>query len=97
MTEASQANVSGIEADLRFHRGILAACHNPLLLQMGNLIGVGLLISHRFSRESFTIFLPRHRDVLDAIEKRDSSRAQEAMRHLLTETRAYLKDHIRDN
>ncbi len=97
MTEASQANVSGIEADLRFHRGILAACHNPLLLQMGNLIGVGLLISHRFSRKSFTIFLPMHRDVLIAIEKRDRSRAQDAMRRLLTETRAYLKGHIRDN
>ena len=53
MTEASQSDVSGVEADLRFHRGILAACHNPLLLQMGNLISVGLLISHRFSREFF--------------------------------------------
>jgi len=97
MTEASQANVSGIEADLRFHRGILAACHNPLLLQLGNLIGVGLLISHRFSRESFTVFLPMHQKVMVAMEKRDRLQAEEAMRHLLTETRAYLKDHIRDS
>ena len=96
MTEASQADVSGIEADLRFHRGILAACHNPLLLQMGNLISVGLLISHRFSRESFIIFLPKHRDVLLAIEERHPQRAHDAMRRLLTDTRAYLKDHIRD-
>lgn len=47
MVEASQANLPGIAADLRF-RGILAAGRNPPLLQMGNLIGVGLLISHRF-------------------------------------------------
>ena len=33
-----------VHIDLRFHRGILAAGRNPLLLQMGNLIGVGLLI-----------------------------------------------------
>ena len=46
------ANVSGVEADLRFHRGILAACGNALLLQMGNPIGVGLTISHRFSNEA---------------------------------------------
>lgn len=97
MTAASQADVSGIEADLRFHRGILAASRNPLLLQMGNLIGVGLLISHRFSRESFVIFLPKHRAVMEAIAARDPERARAAMRHLLTETRTYLKDHIRDD
>jgi GntR family galactonate operon transcriptional repressor len=96
MTKASQADESGIEADLRFHRGILAACHNPLLLQMGNLISAGLLISHRFSRESFVIFLPKHRDVMLAIEDHDPEKGHDCMRRLLTETRAFLKDHIRD-
>jgi GntR family transcriptional regulator, galactonate operon transcriptional repressor len=95
MTEASQANISGIEADLRFHRGILAAGGNALLLQMGNLIGVGLTISHRFSRESFLIFLPKHRAVLDAIKQGDPVAARAAMQRLLSETRDYMKDHIR--
>jgi GntR family galactonate operon transcriptional repressor len=95
MVEASQANVPGIEADLRFHRGILAAGGNPLLLQMGNLISVGLYISHRFSRESFVLFLPMHRRVLDAIKARQPAEARAAMQRLLTETRDYMKDHIR--
>lgn len=94
MAAASQANTPGIEADLHFHHGILAAGRNPLLLQMGNLIGVGLFISHRFSRESFAIFLPKHKKVLDAIKTRDAGGARNAMERLLTETREYMKDHI---
>lgn len=97
MSEASQADTSGVEADLRFHRGILAASHNPLLLQMGNLIGVGLSISHRFSRESFVIFLPQHKAVADAIRRGEAETARQTMRRLLSETRGYLKDHIRDD
>jgi GntR family galactonate operon transcriptional repressor len=96
MTQASQASAPGIEADLRFHRGILAAGRNPLLLQMGNLISVGLLISHRFSRESFVIFLPMHKKVMDAIKDGDAAGARRAMQRLLTDTRDYMKDHIRD-
>jgi len=97
MSEANQANNSGVEADLRFHRGILAASHNQLLLQMGHLIGAGLLISHRFSRESFEIFLPQHRQVMRAIEAHKPESARRTMERLLADTRAYLKDHIRND
>lgn len=97
MLEASEASAPGVEADLRFHRGILAAAHNPLLLQMGNLISVGLYLSHRFSRDSFVIFLPKHRRVLDAIKARKPEEARAAMQRLLTETRDYMKDHITDD
>lgn len=97
MVEASQASIPGIEADLRFHRAILAAGGNPLLLQMGNLIGVGLLISHRFSREAFVIFLPGHRAVMDAIKAGNAEAARAAMRRLLSETADYMKDHIRND
>jgi GntR family transcriptional regulator, galactonate operon transcriptional repressor len=97
MVEASQANTPGIEADLRFHRGILAAGRNPLLLQMGNLIGVGLLISHRFSRESFAMFLPLHRDVMEAIKAVDPDGARASMQRLLNETRDYMKDYIHNH
>ena len=94
MVEASQASVPGIEADLRFHRAILAAGGNALLLQMGNLISVGLSISHRFSRESFAIFLPQHEAVMAAIVARDAGAARQTMQKLLLETRDYMKDHI---
>ena len=97
MVEASQANTPGIEADLRFHRGILAAGRNPLLLQMGNLIGVGLLISHRFSRKSFAIFLPLHRAVMEAIKAGEADAARTAMQRLLVDTRDYMKDHIHND
>ena len=79
MVQASDANVPGIEADLRFHRAILAAGRNALLLQMGTLIGVGLSMSHRFSREAFVIFLPMHRQVMDAISDGDAAGARAAM------------------
>jgi GntR family galactonate operon transcriptional repressor len=97
MAEASRSDVPGIEADLRFHRSILAAGGNPLLLQMGNLIGVGLLISHRFSRESFVIFLPMHKNVMDAIKEGDAAGARSAMQRLLTEVNDYMKGHIHDD
>lgn len=97
MVEASRADEPGVpavEADLRFHRNILAASSNPLLLQMGNLIGVGLLISHRFSRDSFIIFLPMHRKVMEEIRKGDPEGAKTAMRRLLTDMRDHMKDHV---
>jgi GntR family transcriptional regulator, galactonate operon transcriptional repressor len=97
MVEASQADAPGVEADLRFHRGILAAGRNPLLLQMGNLISVGLLISHRFSSESFAIFLPLHRKVMEAIKAGEAHEARAAMHRLLADTRDYMKDHIHND
>jgi DNA-binding FadR family transcriptional regulator len=96
MTDAREANEPGIDADLRFHRGILAASRNPLLLQMGNLISVGLYISHRFSKESFALFLPMHGEVMEAISARRPADARAAMQRLLSQTRDYMKDHIRE-
>jgi GntR family transcriptional regulator, galactonate operon transcriptional repressor len=80
-----------IEADLRFHQAILAAGHNDLLLQMGNLIGVGLLISYRISSDTFAVFLPHHEAVLDAIAARRPDQGRRAMERLLAETRAFLE------
>ncbi|MBK1868950.1 FadR/GntR family transcriptional regulator [Aestuariivirga sp. YIM B02566] len=90
MSEAARTGTSGVAADLAFHRAILAAAHNALLLQMGNLIAVGLDIAHRLSSESFAVFLPMHQRVLDAIIARDSDAAGNAMRHLLSETREFM-------
>jgi DNA-binding FadR family transcriptional regulator len=94
MEAASLNMISGVEADLLFHRSILAASHNALLLQMGNLIAVGLYIAHRISTESFTVFLPRHNAVLEAIRKRDDVSAKQAMELLLSETLIFMERHI---
>lgn len=95
MTHAGMNKVSGIDADLLFHRSILAASHNPLLLQMGNLIAVGLYIAHKISSESFVVFLPKHKAVYDAIKRRDAVAAHDSMEHLLSETREFMNQHIK--
>jgi DNA-binding FadR family transcriptional regulator len=94
MEKADPASDAAIMADLRFHRGILMASHNDLLLQMGNLIGVGLLVSYRISTDSYTVFLSSHKAVLDAIAKRKPSLAEKAMLQLLAGTREYLEGHL---
>jgi GntR family transcriptional regulator, galactonate operon transcriptional repressor len=94
MEAAEGPGNSAIQADLRFHRAVLAGAHNDLLLQMGNLIGVGLLVSYRLSSDSFTVFLPLHRDVLAAIEAHRADAARAAMARLLSDTRTFLHDRL---
>ncbi|HEX2115999.1 MAG TPA: FadR/GntR family transcriptional regulator [Alphaproteobacteria bacterium] len=84
-----------IEADLRFHRGILEAAHNELVVQLGGVIGVGLLTSFRISPQSFDVFLPLHQHVFAAIRDRKPDAARKAMDALLTETRAFLEGELR--
>ncbi len=86
--ETSKATTNeAIAADLLFHRSILAAGHNALLLQMGSLIGVGLLVSYRISKDPFTVFLGKHKDVLKAIQARKPVGARKDMDTLITVTR----------
>jgi GntR family galactonate operon transcriptional repressor len=94
MAAERKSDGTAIDEDLHFHRAILNAAHNALLLQMGSLIGVGLFISHQISGESFRVFLPRHKRVLDAIAARASSEAEDAMRRLLTETYEFMARHL---
>lgn len=90
MQGAEAPGNSAIQADLRFHRAILAGAHNDLLLQMGNLIGAGLLVSYRLSSESYLVFLPLHKLVLEAIAARKADAARATMERLLTESRDFL-------
>jgi DNA-binding FadR family transcriptional regulator len=95
MERAESGSDEGIEADLGFHRGILAAAHNPLLHQMASLIGVGLLVSYRISSDPFSVFLGKHKDVLTAIRKRKPEAAKKAMDQLLTGTQDFLEHKTR--
>jgi GntR family transcriptional regulator, galactonate operon transcriptional repressor len=93
--EASKSTTDeAIAADLMFHRSILAAAHNALLQQMGSLIGVGLLVSYRISKDPFTVFLNKHKDVLTAIKARKPEAARKAMDSLLTGTREFLEERL---
>jgi DNA-binding FadR family transcriptional regulator len=62
---------------------------------MGNLIAVGLSISHKISSESYTVFLPLHKKVLDAIARRSPEAARRAMQKLLAETLEFVSGHLR--
>jgi DNA-binding FadR family transcriptional regulator len=97
MEAADEPGNAAIHADLRFHRAVLAAAHNDLLLQMGNLIGVGLLVSYRLSSDSFTVFLPLHKEALDAIAARRPAAASQAMTRLLSDTHVFLDARLADS
>ena len=91
MAAAESSSDAAINADIRFHRSILQAAHNALILQMGGLIGVGLMVSFDISSRSFETFLPQHRQVMDAIASRDPKLARATMDHLLTATYGHLE------
>ncbi|WP_405578597.1 FadR/GntR family transcriptional regulator [Streptomyces sp. NBC_01190] len=74
-----------VEADLAFHRALLAATHNELLERMEMVIESGL--AHRdqivHSSPHGEDPVPSHRAVLDAVRDQDQDAAERAMRALL--------------
>lgn len=77
------------DADVRFHRAIVQACHNDLLEQIGATVNTALLVAFNaairvpgLARAS----LPRHQAILDAIRRRQPNRARAAMRLLVQNT-----------
>jgi GntR family transcriptional regulator, galactonate operon transcriptional repressor len=74
-----------VEADLAFHRALLAATHNELLERMEMVIESGL--AHRdeivHSSPHGEDPVPSHRAVLDAVRDQDQDAAEQAMRALL--------------
>ena len=77
------------EADVRFHRAIVQACENDVLVQIGAIVNTTLLVAFHaavrvpgLARGS----LPRHQAILDAIRCRQPNRARAAMRHLVLNT-----------
>lgn len=77
------------EADVRFHRAIVEACANDVLVQMGAIINTALLLAFNAAirvpglpRNS----LPRHKAILDAIRRGHANKARQAMQRLVTNT-----------
>ncbi|GAA4571813.1 FadR/GntR family transcriptional regulator [Planotetraspora kaengkrachanensis] len=74
-----------VEADLAFHRQLLEASHNELLIRMEYIIEIGLrardLLVHAEGHQDD--FLPPHQAVLDAVRAADADGAERAMRVLL--------------
>ena len=86
MEAAGDDPVAVNEHDLRFHRGILTATHNELLISLGGLIESALATSLKISNSSEDARFhgqASHRPVLEAITVQDAAAAQAAMERLL--------------
>ncbi len=76
-------------ADAQFHRAVLQAANNEILLSMEGVIFSALLSSIRITntdpRENL-LSIPIHREVLEAVLNRDPDTAEEKMLHHLHDT-----------
>lgn len=85
--------VEEVRADLGFHRALLTATHNELLMRMEVVIETGLAardqLVHGANPDDDPV--PAHRAVLDAIREQEPDRAEQAMRGLLEKARKDLE------
>jgi DNA-binding FadR family transcriptional regulator len=68
--------------DLRFHQGLLRACHNRMVVQMSKALGALLRTSFEISTsrpDGPAQSLPLHRAVLDAVIARAPQKAERAI------------------
>ncbi|MDJ1134564.1 FadR/GntR family transcriptional regulator [Streptomyces iconiensis] len=88
MREADDGAPEAVEADLAFHRALLAASHNELLERMEMVIATGLAARDRLVHgpgHHPEDPVPSHSAVLDAVREQDPDAAETAMRVLLTQ------------
>jgi GntR family transcriptional regulator, galactonate operon transcriptional repressor len=85
MAAAGSDASAAVAADLAFHRALLAATHNELLVRMEVVIETGLAERDRMVHGALGTDdpVPSHRAVVDAIRARDPGDAASAMRLLL--------------
>lgn len=81
MRQAIEEGGDYVFHDLRFHQGLLRACHNRMVVQMSKALGALLRTSFEISTsrpDGPANSLPLHRAVLDAVIARDPRRAERA-------------------
>ncbi|MFG3256825.1 FadR/GntR family transcriptional regulator [Streptomyces sp. NPDC048172] len=99
MDEADDGAPEAVEADLAFHRALLAASHNELLERMEMVISTGLAARDRIVHgpgHHPGDPVPSHRAVLDAVRAHDADAAESAMRDLLAQAAQDLAE-LREN
>jgi DNA-binding FadR family transcriptional regulator len=82
MRQAIEQGGDYVSHDLRFHQGLLRACHNRMVIQMSKALGALLRTSFEISTsrpDGPAQSLPLHRAVLDAVIERDPARAEKAI------------------
>ncbi|MGW4114696.1 FadR/GntR family transcriptional regulator [Actinosynnema sp. NPDC004786] len=92
MAEAGGDAVAAAEADVAFHRALLAATGNELFARMDLLLEPGLRARDRLVHAHTGVDdpVPSHRAVLDAVRAGDAARAELAMLDLLAKALADL-------
>ncbi|WP_432840505.1 FadR/GntR family transcriptional regulator [Dactylosporangium sp. CA-092794] len=84
MIDAHGHPADAVAADLIFHRALLSATHNELLVRMEVVMETGLAERDRLVHGgAHDDPVPSHRAVVDAIRSRNESAAESAMRDLL--------------
>ena len=81
MKSAIEQGGDYVSNDLRFHQGLLRACHNRMVLQMSKALGALLRTSFEISTtrpDGPASSLPLHRAVLDAVIARNPVAAEKA-------------------
>ena len=75
-----------LDADVRFHTGILRASRNPVFANLGNMLAAALSFSFRLTTSATANYqrtLSAHGDVLEAIRMRRVDDAHEQMKALI--------------
>jgi GntR family galactonate operon transcriptional repressor len=82
-----------VQADLAFHRRLMAATHNNFLVRMERIIAIGLAERDKLVHGGPTAEdpVPSHRKVFDAIVARDAAAAEQAMLTLVAKSREDLE------
>jgi len=81
MKNAIEQGGDYVSNDLRFHQGLLRACHNRMVVQMSKALGALLRTSFEISTsrpDGPASSLPLHRAVLDAVIARQPAKAERA-------------------
>jgi GntR family transcriptional repressor for pyruvate dehydrogenase complex len=94
--DTSRTIFDEVRLDLAFHAAIFAATHNPVLQTMFSAIAgftAELMLRSLSDRAVTEVAIPQHRQILEAIEAGDGSRAREVMQaHLAVAMELYGRD-----
>jgi GntR family transcriptional regulator, galactonate operon transcriptional repressor len=84
---AAEDVAAATRADLGFHRALLTATHNELLLRMEAVIEAGLTARDELVHGADDVAdpVPSHREVYEAVRKGQPAKAERAMRALLAQ------------
>ena len=93
MAAAGDDPEASVQADLAFHRRLMAATHNNFLMRMERIIAIGLAERDKLVHGAATAEdpVPSHRKVFDAIVAGDPAAAEQAMLTLVTKAREDLE------